>query len=263
MVDCTGDNIVITPAKRPARAGGIFSKAASTRTSTANASPVLSQSTLASMLNDSEVKYSDYPSQAPADPMLAAGSESMADILLPVGPTTQRQENSDLAASVFYPMDGMGDVDTLYPADDQDDDDNDLEDQLDVADFIDFGVDSSEEEDGVLDTVLPTPSSTSPTGASAHIHPKTSSPNNPSTNDLLAHFDKGVIGAFRQGQHQHQHQSHRPHNGLSLNRHAFKSGRQAPANSPASPPKKRKMSGGFAPSGSFGPFAKRRLMHHR
>lgn len=261
MIDSTGDNILITPARRPSRADGTYSQVPSTRTSTANASPVLSHPALATPVYDSDLEMSDFSPQMPADPMLAAGSESMADILLPIGPTSHTRHSSQASGDVFYPMDRMGDVNAVYAADDQEDDDDD-EGLLNVEDFIDFGVDSSDDEaGGDVDTSLPTPISTSPTGA--HVRPKISSPNNPAPHDLMAHFDKGIAGVFRQGQNQHHQRSRRLSGGLSLSKQAFKKGRLAPANSPVSPPKKRKISGGFAPAGPFGPAAKRRLMNHR
>lgn len=263
VIDATGDNMLITPARRPPRADGTYSQVASTRTSTANASPVLSHPALATPVNDSDFDESDFASQVPADPMLTAGSEAMADVLLPIGPTSRTRNTSLMSGDVFYPADGVGDVNAIFAADDQDDDDNDDEDLLNVEDFIDFGVDSSDEDnEGDMDSSLPTPISTSPTGA--HVRSKMPSPNNSAAHDLMKHFDRGIAGAFRQGQHQHQQRSRRLSGGMSLSRQAFKTGRHAPVNSQLSPPKKRKTSGGFAPAGSFGPNTKRRLMsNHR
>jgi len=261
MIDSTGDNILITPARRPSRADGTYSQVPSTRTSTANASPVLSHPALATPMNDSDYDMRDFSKQVPADPMLAAGSQSMADVLLPIGPTSHTRTSSQASGDVFYPMDRMGDVNAVYAVDDQEDDDDD-EGLLNVEDFIDFGVDSSDDDaEGALATSLPTPISTSPTRA--HVRPKMPSPNNATAHDLMAHLDKGIAGVFRQGQNQHQQRSRGPSGGLSLSMHAFKKVRHVPANSPLSPPKKRKMSGGFAPAGPFGPATKRRLMNHR
>ena len=233
----------------------------SARTSTANASPTLSQSTFAGTYNNSDIDFSEFSSQVPADPMLAPGSESIADVLLPIGPITRPQDRPRSLTSVFYPMGDMDDIDALCSADDQNDDHNDGEDLLNVEDFIDFGRDSSDDDTMALDTVLPTPSSTSSTAARTQIQPRIPSPTNASNNDLMAHFDKGVIGAFRQGQNQHH--SHRPHAGISLNRHAFKSARQALANPSVNLPRKRRVSGGFAPAESLQSIAKRRMMQQR
>jgi len=255
MIDCTGDNIVITPAKRPARVNGTLSQMASTRASTANASPVVSQPTLATK---TDVDFSDFSNRAAIDPMLAPGSKAMADILRPVGRTTQSQRSSHASSmSVFFPMDSLHDVNALYASDDevdedQDDEDNDGGNLLDFEDLIDYDVISSDDDDLAPDTSLPTPTSASVLDQSTHTQPKTPSPQTPSTDELMAHFDKGVIGAFRQGQNQHQHQSHPQ---------AFRSGRQGLTNS-LSPSSKRKMSGGFAPAGALEPFPKRRLVHH-
>lgn len=263
MVDSTGGNLLITPAKRPPRVDGTNSHVPSTRTSTAAASPTVSHHALATPLNDSDIDMSDFSSQLPTDPMLAAGSESMADIFFSMGPKSHTRNSSQASGDVFYPMEHMGGVHAVYAADDQDDDedDNDDEDLLNVEDFIDFGVDTSDDDAGNdIDTSLPTPISTSPTAA--HARPKVPSPNHLVAHDLMAHFDKGIAGVFRQGQDQKLQRSRRLSGGLSLSQQAFKKGRHAPANSPTSPPKKRKMSGGFAPMGSFGPAPKRRLMQH-
>lgn len=254
MMDATCEKIVITAAKRPPRADGTSSLLPSTRTSTAAASPTLSHHALATPVNDSDYDMSDFCSQLPADPMLAAGSESMADIFFNTGPTSHTRNSSQASNNVFYPMDRTD-------SDDQDDQDDDGEGLLNVEDFIDFGVDTSDDEAvNDLDTSLPTPISTSPTGA--HMRPKMPSPNPFVSHDLMAHFDKGIAGVFRQGQDQKLQRSRRLSGGLSLSQQAFKKGRHAPVKSPTSPPRKRKMSGGFAPTGPLGPATKRRLTQH-
>ncbi len=262
MIDSTGDNILITPARRPPRADGTCSQVSNMRTNTANASPVISHPALATPVKDNDTDMDDFSNQVPADPMLAPGSESMADILLPFGQTSHTRQSSQASGDVFYPLDRMGDVNAVYAVDDQEDDDDDHEGLLNVEDFIDFGVDSSDDDAEMdLNTSLPTPNSTSPTGV--HVRPKISSPNDPAACDLMAHFDKGIAGVFRQGQEQHQQRSRRFSGGLSLSKQAFRKGRLAPANSPTSPPKKRKSSGGFAPAGPFGPATKKRLISRR
>ena len=154
-------------------------------------------------------------------------------------------------------MDGMEDINALYAAG-QVDEDNDDEEMLNVEDFIDFGVDSSENEADGLDTALPTPISTSPTGVTRHHQSKVPPPQSPSPNELMAHFDQDVIDAFRQGPNQQHQHPHRSHNGSSFKSHAMYSGRRASANSPVVPPKKGKMSGG-----SSGPPSKKRLISRR
>ena len=255
MIDSTGDNLIVKEAKRT---NLDLNRVSSNRTSTANASPTLSQSTFAGTYDDSEFDCSEFSSHVPAaDPMLAPGSESMADVLLPIGPTTKPQDHRSIS-SVFYPLESVDDVNTLYSAADENNDDNDNE--YLFEEFIDFGGDSSGDDAMTLETVLPTPTSTSPTAVPTQIQPKLPSPTKASNDDLMAHFDKGVIGAFRQGQNQYH--SHRSHTGVSLNRHAFKSARQSPTSPSVGLPTKRKMSGGFAPAGSLQSIPKRRMMQH-
>lgn len=261
MIDCTGDNMVIVPAKRPAPAGD-FSIA-----STANASPVATQPTLATTIDDSEIDYSDFSFHV--DPMLASEPDVMPSTLFPTAPSSQVQDQTFASSSVFFPMDDIGDVNAVYAMDDQDDDDDDDDDEelLNVEDFIDFGVSSEDEGDedqGLLEnTSLPTPASTSPTGTGAHLQSKTPSPGNSSAQNLLKHLDKGVISAFCRGPTQHQAQPRRPQSGSSPNSQAFKGGRNAAAHTSLSSQKKRKLSDTFGGRPSFGVAAKKRLLNRR
>lgn len=259
MIDCTGDNMVIVPAKRPAPAGD-FSIA-----STANASPIATQPTLATAIDDSEIDYSDFSFHV--DPMLASEPDVMPSTLFPTAPSSQVQDRTFTSSSVFFPMDDIGDVNAVYAMDDQDDDDDDDEELLNVEDFIDFGVSSEDEEDedqGLLEnTSLPTPASTSPTGTGAHLRSKTPSPGNSSAQHLLKHFDKGMISPFRRGQPHHQAQPRRLQSGSSLNNQAFKGERHAAAHTSLSSQKKRRLSDTFGGRPSFGVAAKKRLLNRR
>ncbi len=271
MIDSTGDNMVIIPAKRPARINTMLGQAGSTATSTTCPSPVTPRPTLPSALDDSEVGYNDFSSQVVKDPMFGSCPDvtSLARPPSVVSSRVQEQEFAD--ASVFFPMDSMGNVSALYALDDQnDDDDDDDEALLNVEDFIDFGVDSSDsdddddeeakDEDAIARATLPTPLSTSPTVVPNQIPAKTPSPDSSSTNDLLENFEKGVIGAFRRGQPNHQQRSRRPsRTEPSLNKQAFKGGRYSAANTQLGAQKKRKLSDSFSPRPSHAGVAKRKI----
>ena len=258
IIDCTGDNMVIVPAKRLAPASD-FSMA-----STANTSPIATQPTLATAIDDSEIDHSDLSFHV--DPMLASEPDVMPSTLFPTAPSSQVQDQTLASSSVFFPMEDIGDVNAVYAMDDQDDDGDD-EELLNVEDFIDFGVSSEDEGDedqGLLEnTSLPTPASTSPTGTGAHFQSKTPSPGNSSAQHLLKHLDKGMISAFRRGQPHHQVQPRRPQSGSSLNSQAFKGGRHAAAHTSLSSQKKRKLSDTFGGRPSFGVVAKKRLLNRR
>ena len=225
-----------------------FNHVTSTRTSTANASPALPQATPTHTQNNVQV---DFSNPVTADPVLALGSEYMTDGLLSIGLTPPSQPAYTASDSVFFPMDGMGDVNALYAAD-QDDETNESEDDLNIENFIDFGADSSDDEGNGLDMALPTPAPTSPIGLSDRCQSNAPPPNKTSPSGLMTSFDNDLIGAFRQGQNQHQHQIQRSQNGLAFNGHAFKSRRHPPANSLLSPPLKRKISGDFTSIGPLG-----------
>jgi len=269
MIDSTGDNMVIIPAKRPAKINTAFGQVGSTRTSTACPSPITPQPRLASAVDDSDADFNDFSSQVIKDPMLGSGPDVISFAPPPSIASSQGHDQTFADASVFFPMDSMGDFSAIYEVDDQhDDDDDDDEALLNVEDFIDFGVDSSdddaeEDEDAIARATLPTPHSTSPTVLPSQIPAKTPSPDNTSTSDLLKHFDKGVIGAFRRSPPNHQQHLRRSQARPSLNKHAFKGGRYSAADAQLGLQKKRKLSGTFGPHPSYAAVAKRKLAKHR
>lgn len=261
MIDCTGDNMVIVPAKRPARAINTPTRWDFSMVSTANTSPINPQHNWP--MDDSEVDFTDF-SALNTDPMLASEPDVMPSTLLPTAPSSQAQDQTLASSSVFFPVDEMGDFGSMFPVDDQNVDEDDDEDLLRVEDFIDFGV-SSEDEGDERDeepvfadtTTPPTPASSSPTGTDAR---RQSQPVTSSSQDLLKHLDKGYVGSFRRSQPYHQAHLRRPQGGLSLNSHAFRGGRITAGHSSLVAQKKRKLSDSF---GSRPALGKRKLSNRR
>lgn len=245
MVNCTGANIVEIERRVPVMVNGIPSNGISTSNSTAFTSPVNTRLTLGGVSNN-ETNTIAPSSQVAADPMLSAGSESMANILLPLNQSNNDQvlDSDFFPAEEFYAhVDGFADNDDNH-IDDDHDDDADAENF--IFNMINFGDDSSDDN---VDASLPTPMSTSPTVVSAIPQSRTPSLDHSAAEELRAHLDKNLvpIGAFRQSQHIDQRQSHQSHHELS----AFKSGRQTAGNSSLISPKKRKSSGGFAGNDTY------------
>lgn len=164
----------------------------------------------------------------------------------------------------FYPFKSVGpDGQVLEDADEDDDDDDDDDDNLwNVHDFIDFGDGSSDDEkEGGEDTEVP-PSPADPAAAGSN----TTATNAGSAHNLLEHFDRGVVTAFRRNQHRHQALLRRPMPSSSLRGGgAIKGGRHIAANSPISPLRKHKPSSSFSRIASplVGVSAKRRVVNTR
>lgn len=201
------------------------------------------------------------------DPVLGPGSDIVAaSASLPTGNNRRPSMDQWLALStVFLPKDAMGNVSSFFEDDNMNDDDDDDDALLNIDDFIDFGDDSSEDGDqaaGNNSTIASPVTVESP----REVQLKTPLPDTTmAPDDYMKHFDKHkhMVSAFRRSQPHHQLQSRR-HGNLSLNSYALKGGRQAVANAPMGPQKKRKMSGSFGHRPSFGiPAAKRRITHHR
>ncbi|KAL6718787.1 hypothetical protein ACLMJK_003021 [Lecanora helva] len=219
--DCTGTQVTYAPAKRFNREVANIGHMHSASTSTAIPCFVAEHTGLTGSLLENEVGNGDFSSQLATDPTLA-----------PV-------------PSVFCPADEMCNIEaySIPNGEHYYHDDNDGEEAINFGDFLYCSDDSLYEDDVGSDAAPPTPNSTSA-----------------STKDLLAHFDKGVIGRFRQGQYHHG--SHYQVNGPSLGRHAFKHEKHNPAKSSSKNPRKRKMSGGFVSSRPHGQIPKRRMIHH-
>lgn len=271
VIDSTGENMIIRPAMRPCKPNDMSVSIANSITSTANASPIASQQTSATMPENSAVDPSGFSAEASMydyhDPVLAPASDLVAaSAPLPTGHSRQiSMAHSFTAPSVFVPLDAMGDVGSFFEDDYSNDDDDDDDDDalLNIDDFIDFGDDSSEDGDqaaGDGSAELPVAAEDpSPTDL------KTPSPDATlASGDLMKHLDKHIVSAFRRGQSHHPPQPRPRHGNLALNSYALKGKRQAVTNGSMGSQKKRKMSGTLGHRPSFGlPAAKRRLIHHR
>ena len=258
MIDCTGDNMVIVPAKQPADTINTPMRWDFSMVSNANTSPINPQQNWG--MDDSEVDFTDF-SALTADPMLASEPDVMPSTLLPTAPSSQTQDQTFASSSVFFPVDEIGDFGSMFPVDDQNVDEDDDEELLRVEDFIDFGVsseDEGDEEPGFAETTtLPTPVSTSPAGTDAH---RQSQPVNSSSQDLLKHLDRGYVGSFRRSQPYHQAHLRRPQGGISLNSQPFRGGRNTAGHGSLVAQKKRKLSDTF---GSRPALGKRKLSTRR
>ena len=272
VIDSTGENMIIRPATRPSKSNHMPVSIANSITSTANASPIVSQQKLATLPGDNSTDPVGFSGNMYEfnDPVLGPGSDIVA-ASAPLPPGHSRQPSmahSFTAPSVFLPMDAMGDVGSFFEGDSlhDDDDDNDDDDDalLNIDDFIDFGDDSSEDEDQATcdDSALTSPVTAERPGP---VQLKTPSPDAVmASDDLMKHLDKHIVSAFRRGQPHHQSQPRPRHGNLVLNSYALKGKRQATANTPTSPQRKRKMSGSLGHRPSFGvPAAKKRMIHHR
>lgn len=267
VIDSTGENMIIRPATRPSRPDRMALSIANSTASTATTSPIVSQPPLATAPDDSGIDPSGFQSQASMyeyhDPVLGPGSDMVA-ASAPLVTGHSRQPSKDnlfSASSVFLPRDAMGNLSSFFVVEDLDDDDDD---DVNIDDFIDFGDDSSEDQDQAVgdDSALTSPITADCPGPTQL---KTPSPDaTTASDDLLKHLDKHFVSAFRRGQPHQQPQSRSRPGNLPLNSYSLKGGTQAAVNCPMGAQKKRKMSGNFNHHSTLGvPVAKRRMMHHR
>lgn len=269
VIDSTGENMIVRPATRPPTSNHMSVSIANSIASTANASPIVTQHKLATLPGDNSTHPSGFSVNMYEynDPVLGPGSDLVAaSAPRPAGHSRQpSMAHSFTAPSVFLPMDAMRDVGSFFEDDSLQDDDDDEDDALlNIDDFIDFGDDSSEDEDQAAcdNSALTSPVTAERPGP---VQLKTPSPDAVmASEDLMKHLDKHIVSAFRRGQPHHQPQPRPRHGSLALNSYALKGKRQATANTPTSPQRKRKMSGSLGHRPSFGvPAAKKRMIHHR
>jgi len=244
----TGNRVDVYEALRPAPYETVTESQRNTGINTPVTSSRRRQPTLVSGADFSDNDFSDFASsQVSTDPVLGAGTgPAMNNLLDATAP--QRASGVDNAlynlsygTLPFFPQENMGSLagssDTSeYEA-------------LDISDYVDFGDDSSDDE--VAQAELPA-------DLVQKITQISSSARFP--NDLMAHFDKGVIGAFKQSQHPPVAPTSPPHNGLYSHGHAIKGGRQAAANAPLSPPTKRKAGDALGSDSNVGPAPKIRAI---
>ncbi|KAI9876229.1 MAG: hypothetical protein M1830_006980 [Pleopsidium flavum] len=277
VIDCTGKRMVIYPARNPSKRDvNIFGQPVSTDSSIAATSPRTSFVGLVGAVDESDNDRSDFSSQDCGGPMLNAGANLMMPGLFHGAQGSEHFLGGQVLGppEAFYPFKSIGPDGNVIEDDDDDDDDEDDENLWNVHDFIDFGDGSSESGDNVEDDteVPPSPStSTTPNPASTPAKPEPAPASKSTAQELLDHFDRGVVTAFRRNQHRHQTLLRRPQHpefmgaGPSSARavSAIKGGRALAANSPISPLRKRKASVSIDRSGSplVGIAAKRRLVN--
>ncbi|KAI9724364.1 MAG: hypothetical protein M1812_000432 [Candelaria pacifica] len=127
---------------------------------------------------------------------------------------------------------------------------DDGEGNINLRDFIDFGEDSSDsEEGGNQDEVLESPITATNPALQSSLSPNNSVSSRPDTSQsMLSHFDLRGVAAFRRNQIRHStilsrpQQSTMAHNAPFSSRGAIKGGRFAAAQTPLSPLRKRRPS---------------------
>ncbi len=255
VIDCTGKRMVIYPARNPSkRDANVFGQAVSTDSSIAATSPRNSFVGLVGGIDDSDNDRSDFSSQECGGPMLSAG----ANLIMP-GLFHGAQGSEFLLGGqvlgppeAFYPFKSIS-ADGNVIEDDEGDDDEDDENLWNVHDFIDFGDGSSDSDQNTANNTEVPPSPSTSTMADLASTPAEAQPASASKNtaqELLDHFDRGVVNAFRRNQHRHQTMLRRPQHREFMGSgpasakagSAIKGGRTVAANSPISPLRKRKAS---------------------
>ncbi|MCJ1396930.1 hypothetical protein MMC11_000122 [Xylographa trunciseda] len=243
VIDSTGKTMLIYAAPRSARktpAGFVSSLSSSTTTS-----PKTSFATLSQGLDNDEVDRSDLSSQEQPVTMIGSGANLMLSGLLHGGPGSEHILGGQVLGppEAFYPftsMDANGLMfDDEYEEDDDDDDDPEY--MLNLQDFIDFGDSSDSELENDMtanSSALPSPILSTSKDTFTPVKSGSTSTQQSSTQNLLQHFDKGVVSSFRRNQTRHQSLLRRPNFSSSFT--AIKGGRHIAANTPISPLRKRK-----------------------
>ena len=250
VIDSTGKTMLIYAAPRSVKKSE--SAFISSLSSSATASPRTSMAgvtnTFDGAFDDSENDRSDPSSQEQSTTMLGSAANLMMPGLLHGAPGMEHILGGSVLGppEAFYPFKSIDSNGMLLDdnGDEDEDEDDDPEDLLNIQDFIDFGDDSSDIEDQMIDdsdsTLLAKPLSDTPSKTSAMSAQRSSSI------DLLQHFDKGVVASFRRNQTRHQSLLRRP-----SATYGIKGGRHFAAHTPMSP-SKRKASRSI--SSTFSPF---------
>jgi hypothetical protein len=268
FIDSTGKRMLILPATQPAAAhSNGFGPSGSSDSSIVGNSP---RTAFSSFMDDSEAE--GYSSQ----------DFGFSDRNLMMGGLLHGTTGNEfiLGAQVlgppgaFYPFTTVGPNGMIEDYDDLED-----EDLWSVSDFIDFGGGSScSDNDDDQDTEVPesptTPVVANPT-SSLHSTPSitdNTSKGRDTAQSLINHFDKGVVGAFHRNQQRHRQfltrpepRAFSPNVSAVLRGIAIKGGRQAAANCPITPMRKRKAEHIFGASPAGGPLGgtstKRRMLN--
>lgn len=201
VVDETGQNMVIYPAKRPAPVQTSLARVPSGHTTSAPPTPVTPHATLGTSPDLNDAEYTEMASHIPTDPVLSRGPNFSHAAMPPlphnISPDAVQVNQSPLPH--FYPSDSAEQSLAYYDEVVEDIDEGEL--LLNVEDFLDFGESSSDAGDGKeTSPASPTFASESDSKTSFVPPPKTSPSSASSSQDLLKHFDTGIITAFRRGQ---------------------------------------------------------------
>ena len=276
VIDSTGKHMLIYPATRPRTVKKPVRRITQSGGNSMNTSPIASFSALASGFAESDNDYSEMSSQELASPTMGSGLNLMMPGVFHGGPGSEHLRGGQVIGppEAFYRFKSFNANGTQLL--DDDDSDNDEEDDttgeeiLNVQDFIDFGDDSSDNEESAIDQATPTNRATtsiSPgfarlsTLSVPSFEPLSPVPNSPSAQDLLDHLDRGVVSAFRRNQNRHQSLLRRP----ALDPLAFASQgpklRKPLTNALMNTSKKRKASQPLHknPYPSFGPAGRRKI----
>ncbi|KAI9678760.1 MAG: hypothetical protein M1817_005817 [Caeruleum heppii] len=260
IIDSSGKRLIIYPPQTPSRKDSDLSGSmASSGASTVNNSPQTPQANLVpyAPANTQDLTRALHHSQGP---LSGSAANLMMGGLLHGAPGNEYLLGGQIIGppEAFYPwrsVDANGELEHEIDDDDADDDDEEM---LNVADFIDFGDDSSEDDDDTprhsMSTAKSTPTGAAPSQSASDTQSQQNGSTDDTTQNMLHHFDRGVVTAFRRNQARHKYLISRPSlpsrdtlgSGFLSNR-AIKGGRFAAANSPISPKRKRKSSFGSLP----------------
>ncbi|KAI9831550.1 MAG: hypothetical protein M1819_004780 [Sarea resinae] len=263
VIDSTGKRMVIYPARIPTKKdANLFGIVGNGSMRTSPGTP------FQSLGEDSDNDRSDF-SQDLTSPIVGSGANLMMGGLLHGEPGSEYLLGGQVLGppEAFYPFKSVGSDGQIM--EEEEDDDIEDEDLWNVHDFIDFGDGSTDSEgeenhDGLVTSpatsMIVHPASTPARGGDA------TTPSRDSTAQLLDHFDRGVVTAFRRNQTRHkvllsrsQSRDVPASNAISgmpyANRGPIKGGRLAAANSPITPMRKRKWGKSGSPGGGS-PLAK-------
>ena len=244
IIDSTGKHMVIYPAKRTSRPNRIQTNPNASGRSSADTTPRASVTSLSKTVVGSDNERSDISSQGILGPMIGSHTNLMMSGLFHGGPGSEHVLGGQVVGppEAFYPwksINANGDIE------------NDLQfeqdpyNMLDTTNYDEFITYDSESESNAEatnqdDTISPT-TSTFPTSLSASK--PSSSASMSTTQELLQHFDKGIVTAFRQNQSLHTGIMDRTFPSASGSIYGMKTA-YASINSALSPLRKRKSSFG-------------------
>jgi hypothetical protein len=193
IFDSTGKRLLILPVRKPSthnQYGSIGSTNSSTMTSP--------QTPFASLMDDSEADRSDYSCSQDVGATVMFGSTNLMMGGLLHGPSNAGMFGNQILGppEAFYPYMSVGSngvvLDTPFGCDDESD-----EEVFSIHDFIDFG--NGDNPSDVEDEGLTTMEPPSPITATA-----SSPPTSPTADQLITHFDKGIVGSFKRNQTHHR-----------------------------------------------------------